>query len=537
MKLIKIGRAPENDIVLSSAKVSNYHAEIILLNNGDMLLEDKNRHNGTFHMTNPITPGTPVTVRRGDYIRFADTDLQWSQVPMPDDNSKYRKIFGIGSHRLNDIQVMGNTVSRFHATLKEDKQGRTFIEDHSTNGTTVNGKRIVSHQDVRLKRNDAVTVGGVNVDLKNYIKPDTTGILLKALGGLAAVAAVVAVVMLAIKPKPEPTVIQPPQQQVVEVPKIDSPLIKKQTTPPVKDPVNPPVEALMKATVYVLGSYYIDVTLEDDPFAGYSWWPRTFRFGWDGSTWVYKENTPFFYEGTAFFISQYGELGTNRHVAVPWTEDIESVSISAKIKSDMKLILESIYRNNATGTSDNDAKWTLAMTSKLNISGHHDFLGVLLSGQAFSSTEDFMRCQVIAESGDKNKDVAILRLNTQQTPDFIVNRGYYNISTARLNESELRINESLCTIGYPQGSRLGMFTGNGKEMTPTYTNLTVSKKPDEYSFQVQGFSLGGASGSPVIDNDRNLVGILFASLRASNNVVFICNIKHLVNLYEQHKVK
>ena len=112
MRLLKIGRDASNNIVLHSEKASSLHAEITLMDNGDIMLEDKGSHNGTFIQNRPIKPGVPVSIRRGDAIRFADVELIWSQVPMPEDNSAYKAIYGVGSHLNNDIQITGDTVSR-----------------------------------------------------------------------------------------------------------------------------------------------------------------------------------------------------------------------------------------------------------------------------------------------------------------------------------------------------------------------------------------------------------------------------------------
>lgn len=142
MRIIKIGRDPSCDIVLNSNYVSSIHAELTLLNNGDMMLEDKGSSNHTFIQNQPIKPNTPVSVKRGDAIRFANVELQWSQVPMPEDNSGYKGIYSIGSHFNNDMQIAGNTVSRYHATIKQAKDGKMYIVDHSKNGTTVNGAKI-----------------------------------------------------------------------------------------------------------------------------------------------------------------------------------------------------------------------------------------------------------------------------------------------------------------------------------------------------------------------------------------------------------
>jgi pSer/pThr/pTyr-binding forkhead associated (FHA) protein len=64
MRLLKIGRDNTCDIVLHSAKASSLHAEITILNNGDILLEDKNSTNGTFIMNSPIKPGVQVNIKR-----------------------------------------------------------------------------------------------------------------------------------------------------------------------------------------------------------------------------------------------------------------------------------------------------------------------------------------------------------------------------------------------------------------------------------------------------------------------------------------
>ena len=158
MRLLKIGRDASCDLVLHSDKVSSLHAEMTVLNNGDILLEDKNSRNGTFLMNKPIKAGTAVSVRRGDAIRFGDVELMWSQIPMPENNSNYKALFGIGTNFRNEIQISGNTVSRFHATLKIGKDGKAYIQDHSKNGTTVNGTRAVFGQNVRIKRSEPLLV-------------------------------------------------------------------------------------------------------------------------------------------------------------------------------------------------------------------------------------------------------------------------------------------------------------------------------------------------------------------------------------------
>ncbi len=55
------------------------------------------------------------------------------------------------------IQLDAPTVSRLHATIYSDRQGGHILQDHSSNGTFVNGKRIEKRQ--LLNRDDTIQIG------------------------------------------------------------------------------------------------------------------------------------------------------------------------------------------------------------------------------------------------------------------------------------------------------------------------------------------------------------------------------------------
>ena len=152
MRLTVIGRNPQDaNIVLNSQYISNYHAEIIQLDNGDIFLVDKST-NGTYLNGTKLTPGKEVAIRRGDSILFADVPLDWSlidEIRIPKD---VKQIMSIGSHYMNTINVQGPNVSRFHATIRKMADGKWYICDHSKNGTTVNGIRIQKDRYVLLKK-------------------------------------------------------------------------------------------------------------------------------------------------------------------------------------------------------------------------------------------------------------------------------------------------------------------------------------------------------------------------------------------------
>lgn len=519
MRLLKIGRDVSCDIVLHSDKTSSLHAEMIVLNNGDILLEDKNSMNGTFLMNKPIKPGTSVQVKRGDAIRFADVELVWSQIPMPEDNSRYKALFGIGTNFRNEIQVAGNTVSRFHATLKIGRDGKTYIQDHSKNGTTINGVRVVPGQNVRIRRTDAIVCGGVPVDLKRYVRASFSGIG-KTIGGTLALAAVLVGVMLLLKGCKE----------------------------------EPSLQVLQNATACVYGQYYIEVTLEDDPFIGrIDDWPEKWTFGVSQKSGEPKltlgvaGNTisPIQYTGTAFFISPYGELGTNRHIAVPWEyisrEENDLIkqqmeNAIGNLSGSLLLLLNEAIEKDVLSTRDAQSYYNRLQKSPIRISGRFNYLGIAQAGTQVNSVSDLLPCQVIAQSDDKERDVALLRLNSKQTPAQIVKEGYFNIANARCDQNTLvPQEETMTTMGYPAGFQIGFSTAHATELTPTVHKAYISKKPDENSFQFQGESLGGQSGSPIVDEKRHLVGVLYGGY-TQTEFSYGCNIKHLVELYNKNKV-
>ena len=82
MKIIKIGSSQSCDLVLDSQYVSSLHAEMTILDDGQIILEDKNSKNGTTVGNKKIEPGREVNVQRGDRISFADVPLVWAKVPV-----------------------------------------------------------------------------------------------------------------------------------------------------------------------------------------------------------------------------------------------------------------------------------------------------------------------------------------------------------------------------------------------------------------------------------------------------------------------
>ncbi len=521
MRLLKVGRDSSCDIVLHSDKASALHAEITILNNGDILLEDKNSRNGTFIMNRPIKPGTQVSIKRGDAIRFGDVELLWDQVPRPEDLSRYKAVYGIGTSMRNDIQIAGNTASRYHATLKIDKNGKAFLQDHSKNGSTINGERLNPGQTRQIKRSDSIVCGGVPVNLAPFIPSNPW----KKIIGIAA-----AIVVLVVGGWAAWTYI--PWNSTVS-------------------PVT--TQAMENASACVYGGYYYEIDVKDDPFKNViKSWPDKWYIG-IGSNGKLQVNTsteglnPIGYTGTAFFISKDGEMGTNRHIAVPWeyrdAEDEENIRQQMEkarqaTSGQLYELLAYSVMTGALSADDANAWLRRYQNSPLEIGGKHAFFGIGLTGSKVNNQIDLQQAQVIAESGDPKKDVALIRLNSRKTPDYIVKMGaIYDIEKARVDERSLKPQDEELTItGYPMGEIVTNQTFDGKELRPTIHKASLSKTPDDNQIQIQAVGIGGQSGSPVIDKSHRLVGVLCSGF-SGTEVTYCCNIKHLVELYNKHKVR
>ena len=163
MKLIIIGSAPDVHIRMNSQYISGYHAELLLLDNGDILLTDNASKNGTYLNEMRLAPNKEVSVKRGDNIRIANVALDWSSIPIMQGLQGVKEIRGIGTNFRNKYQLQGGRVSRFHATLKLKDDKKWYIQDHSRNGTTVNGQPIPPNQDILLKKSDKILCAGVEV--------------------------------------------------------------------------------------------------------------------------------------------------------------------------------------------------------------------------------------------------------------------------------------------------------------------------------------------------------------------------------------
>lgn len=511
MRLLKIGRDQSCDITLNSERVSSLHAELTLLNSGDILLEDKGSRNGTYVMNHPIKPGKAINVRRGDAIRFADVELQWSQVPV-EDNTGYKAVWGIGSDFHNDFQISGATVSRFHATVKQATDGKFFIFDHSKNGTTVDGQKIMPNNPYRIKKNSAIACGGVPIDLVNGPAKlpwpsDLWKILLASAASLLLLVGIGFGAYKLINKGGE-------NQPMAGV--ADSTLVaqanKKYTDTELYQKYN-------HSVVMLLGVYHYEINYGSMPEKLYQQMglPKRCLFInnnlFDVSNFTPQQLVEIFtqdgggmFGGTGFFISNDGKLLTNLHVAKPWL-----------YKNDAQLLEDWISavmagRIKRTGL-DNILPELNAYVSKVKVEGVLDYIALIPQGETFDP-DNIKKCRIVVAGDEVDKDIALIQTMTKRMP--YDNCTYIDLDKdMELSEDSIMVGKHVLTMGFPKlDDNFLQREAKGAGIQVIAQGGNIIQKDFKYDFGHNAATTGGASGSPIFNEYGKLIGIHHAGMSA-----------------------
>lgn len=514
MKLLKIGSASSCNIVYNSEYVSGVHAEMLLTDDGKILLEDKNSLNGTFVGNKRLTPNEEVRVQRGDLVRFGDTELNWNKVPVNYGPKNGETWYNIGSSQKVEIPVSSPFVGRFHAILMEKDKKFFIMDNDSKNGTLVDGKKIPVNKFVPIKRGQSVICGDSDIteQIASYM-PNKGRWIKPVLLGLAACAAVVGL-FFGIRAL------------------MGSGGWSKKYVP---------------AVVYVQASYHYIAVFEDSPI------PKAV---WDGELEFQNSQS---YSATAFFIDRKGVMATNRHVAVPWEYEDEATrtALINEVNALRKRLIPVTECNNMddvntlNGTELGEmivAQWMASgdrsranlnamidkmLQARITLRGVMDYISVGYPDRYYTHIDELDRCFVLGESKTDEKDIALLQLNVKKTPDDIQN--VIDIETKVYEGTIEPLADKLVMIGYPRGTMHALVEST-HSMQPVIRETMVSMKPDRYSFEYQGESIGGASGSPIF-NPKNgmLYGVNWGRWTAGATFGKACKAQFLKELYNEYK--
>ena len=500
MKLLVIGNNSNCHIRFNSPFVSGYHAELLLLDNGEILLTDKGSRNGTYLNDQRLQPNKDIPVKRGDAIRFADQLLDWQNVPslpMPD-FTKIKEMRGIGTNFRNKHQLQGDKVSRFHATLTKKNDKKWYIQDHSKNGTTVNGKAIPSNLDIKLKKGDKILCAGVPVPNPygesrqiKYIKLLTILFIVLAVSG-------VGIGVYSLRGCGGTNSLQVPSKLMTD---------------------NEIYARYKNSTVLLIGFYYYKVSAGNLDLGKLELPTEVVISEGKLKAVNGQRGNMNMYTGTGFFVSEDGKIVTNLHIVRPWL-----------FEKDLSLISDQYKMFMASVASENPA--LNAFTAQIKVEGVLDYIGMIPNGVYFSE-DNLKKCREFAVHNNTEKDVAILQLETMKLPD---KSSIVDLNQAVVNDTEITVGSHIYTLGFPFGLSLqDLKSPKGIQLLGHGGSIT--QESTKYSFGFDAASYGGASGSPIFNEKGQLIGILNSGISKSQGFNYAIKASYVVDLLNSNSLQ
>lgn len=167
--LLSLGRDAGNDLVIDHIVVSRRHARLEQQGQG-YWISDLGSTNGTWVNGRKITQ--PQALQPNDIIRIGDqqgnsislafrsgnlTGSRLATIDLSDASLNQLPAYTIGRTPNNQIQLDHPAVSKRHAEIANTPQGVSIRDLNSSNGTFLNGQRLVGEQ--RLKNGDVIFIG------------------------------------------------------------------------------------------------------------------------------------------------------------------------------------------------------------------------------------------------------------------------------------------------------------------------------------------------------------------------------------------
>ncbi len=492
MKLLVIGTDSNCQIKLNSQFVSGYHAEILLLDNGEILLTDKGSRNGTYLNDQRLQPNRDIPIKRGDNIRFADQILDWRSVPTVMIDSDIKEMRGIGTNFRNKYQLQGEKVSRYHATLSKRRDKKWYIQDHSKNGTTINGKAIPSNQNIKLKRGDTILCAGVSVPnpYKNGASVNLKPILWGVLSVLVLLGCGFAFYSLNGGGGNS-------HQRATSKPMTDKEIYDR----------------YKNSIVLLIGYYYYEVSAGNLDLKKLELPTEVVVSNGKLKAVNGQRGNMNIYTGTGFYVSEDGKIATNLHIARPWLYDKEQSLISDQYKMYLSV-----------AASENPA--LNAFTAQIKVEGILSYIGMIPNG-AYFSEDNLKQCRELIAHDNTENDVAILQLETKKLPDE--NCTIVNLAHAVANDSDICVGSHVYTMGFPFGLGIQDLKAS-KGIQLLGHGGSVTQECSDYSFGFDASSYGGASGSPIFNEKGQLIGVLNAGISKSQGFNYAIKASHVVSL-------
>lgn len=339
-------------------------------------------------------------------------------------------------------------------------------------------------------------------------------------------------------------------------------LYKKLFSPPI-----PTIAEMESGVVMTLSaeSYWVDLNVEDITVNGKPLQAYFFTYSPNEHT---ISNGTFDPEqrkwglscGTGFLISKEGLIATNRHVADPIPPD-DVAKLLRKKYHDEKAAYQKLC-NDISDTLRAPGLYGVSsiqeygrLTQKLKycqervdifdkILSVGDFkvkvdcrVSVAFTGTRVQTERDFIPAS-LRVSGDPGgvteKDVAIIQINKKG--DIPEGAYVFNVPEKDLMDEEIPDEYGVTVLGYNAGTNLqDMKLQDG--IKPQAQHGKITNKSEKYRIGYDAQTMGGSSGSPVLNKEHELVGVNNSGVSSTQGFNYGVRVKYLIELLSEIQKK
>lgn len=307
--------------------------------------------------------------------------------------------------------------------------------------------------------------------------------------------------------------------------------------------------------------------------------PVAFTLNINGDWALYNEyNSPISVSGTSFFVSNNGQLITNKHVVEPWSYNEESTSLANSltyfvkaeiapnaIKSFLINNWESRYQDyegdgeeeatdaastevtdTTQGTTDGESVSDMVTQatqeshepaepsddvayitqSDIKITPKRVRVYIAMHGTEISPSS-IIPCKVINLSSDNAIDVALVQTKDKKLPKQVTD--FIHLDSASTADQNIKPGTKAYMLGYPMGTTLA---STKKGIRVQIYEGQINKESDGTSLQYNITSTHGASGSPVINDCGQLIAVNYAGFDEAQGFNFGIVAKHALELFK-----
>ena len=142
--------------------------------------------------------------------------------------------------------------------------------------------------------------------------------------------------------------------------------------------------------------------------------------------------------------------------------------------------------------------------------------GIFLNDTTTTTMNDYIKCESVKISSDKNVDLAIIQTLDKRLPDNKIVLINFNRIT-EIDKRPVKLTEKVRMIGYNYGIVMAN-TSNG--IKSQITEGAVSQNSDEFKMLYTIPALQGSSGSPIFDEFGQLISVNYAGVTNSQSFNF-----------------